>query len=58
MIQMPVNNQQVVCSEATSSQMKKPELTLREEEEELLGVSMNLGRCHRKQVLAATGMKW
>jgi hypothetical protein len=38
--------------------MKKPELTLREEEEELLGVSMNLGRCHRKQVLAATGMKW
>jgi hypothetical protein len=57
MIQMPENNQQVVCSEATSSQMKKPELTLREEEE-LLGVSMNLGRCHRKQVLAATGMKW
>jgi hypothetical protein len=56
MIQMPVNNQQVVCSEATSSQMKKPEPTLREEEE-LLGVSMNLGRCHRKQVLAATGMK-
>jgi hypothetical protein len=57
MIQMPVNNQQVVCSEATSSQMKKPELTLREEEE-LLGISMNLRRCHRKQVLAATGMKW
>jgi hypothetical protein len=56
MIQMPVNNQQVVCLEATSSQMKKPEPTLREEDE-LLGVSMTLGRCHRKQVLAATGMK-